>query len=286
MLPDYAARGGECGSQGSARAVARRRVRTPFAFCAAPGPYQPRMPPAAERAWPVVAAVALPRAYAAFTLIALALHGWNPFWFVWIGERYGEPRSERAYRLRRPVRLLHRARRLGSDRRISTTRPIDCSASSTRCWHAVLSGGPPRGAAVDDAGDQRRRHLSTTALLTRWLIAQGVSRWCGLVYPFSVGTLMSYSRDLTEPLACALAAGRRARLAVRAARRRHRAAGRSPPWHARRRRSSSPALGIAELSARPLAAGRGARRRPGADADLAVLPARALGVAPASTPLP
>ncbi|MCJ7738582.1 MAG: hypothetical protein MUQ10_14930, partial [Anaerolineae bacterium] len=28
--------------------------------------------------------------YIAFPLVALALHGWDPMWFVWIGERYAE----------------------------------------------------------------------------------------------------------------------------------------------------------------------------------------------------
>src|SRR4051812_24326300 len=37
--------------------------------------------------------------YGAFTLAGLALHGWNPLWFVWIGERYasGDPHGRTGY---------------------------------------------------------------------------------------------------------------------------------------------------------------------------------------------
>src|SRR5262245_66439353 len=52
----------------------------------------------AVRSWVAVAATAA-AFYAAFTLTALALHGWNPLWFVWIGEHYAyhDPNGRSGY---------------------------------------------------------------------------------------------------------------------------------------------------------------------------------------------
>src|SRR5262245_10147804 len=46
---------------------------------------------------PVVLAAAA--VYAGFTLAGLALHGWNPLWFVWIGERFSnlDPHGRTGY---------------------------------------------------------------------------------------------------------------------------------------------------------------------------------------------
>jgi hypothetical protein len=161
------------------------------------------MPHAVERAWPVVAAAAA--AYAAFTLIALALHGWDPLWFVWIGERWAnlDPNGRTGY----DGQFVYYIARDGwAAAAHLDNAPYRLQRILYPALARVLSAGHPGALPWMMPAINAAAILATTALLTRWLIAQGVSRWYGLVYPFSVGNLMSYSRDLTEPLAYALAA--------------------------------------------------------------------------------
>src|SRR6185369_1874398 len=142
--------------------------------------------------------------YGAFTLAALALHGWNPLWFVWIGERYasGDPHGHSGY----DGQFVYYIARDGLD----AVPHLDSPAYRLgRILYpalvAGLSGGnvalmPWAMVLINFAAI-----ITTTALLTRWLVERGVPRWYGLLYPLYVGTVMAYSRDLTEPLAYALA---------------------------------------------------------------------------------
>jgi hypothetical protein len=142
--------------------------------------------------------------YGAFTLAALALHGWNPLWFVWIGERYasGDLHGHVGY----DGQFVYYIARDG----MAAVPHLDSPAYRLgRILYPALIAGLSGGdmalipwvmVAINFAAI-----LTTTALLTRWLIERGLPRWYGLVYPFYVGTLMAFSRDLTEPLAYALA---------------------------------------------------------------------------------
>lgn len=167
---------------------------------AAPNINRPMQP--APRAAPVVLAAAA--FYAAFTLTALALHGWNPLWFVWIGARYaeGDPSGltgydgQFIYYIARDgwAALEHLDNPPYRLQRILyplLTRALSAGNAAAMPWAMVAINA----AAI----------LTTTFLVTRWLVAHGLWRWYGLVYPLFVGTVMAYSRDLTEPLACTLA---------------------------------------------------------------------------------
>lgn len=143
--------------------------------------------------------------YAAFTLAALALHDWNPLWFVWIGERYasGDPAGRTGY----DGQFVYYIARDGW----AAVPHIDAPAYRFgRILYPalvrLLSGGDPRWIPWLMVAINAVAIVLTTAWLTRWLIAQGVPRWYGLVHPLYVGTMMAYSRDLTEPVGYGLAA--------------------------------------------------------------------------------
>ena len=158
--------------------------------------------PAPPRVGPVVLAAAA--FYAAFTLAALALHGCNPLWFVWIGERYanGDPHGHTGY----DGQFIYYLARDGWAALPHVDNPpyrLQRILFPALC--RILSGGNAAAIAWLMVGINATAILSTTFLATGWLIRQGLSRWYGLVYPLFVGTFMSYSRDLTEPLAYGLA---------------------------------------------------------------------------------
>ena len=142
--------------------------------------------------------------YAAFTLTALALHGWNPLWFVWIGERYafGDPRGHTGYD---GQFVYYLARDGWAGLRHLDNPPYRLQRILYPALARALSGGNPTALPWVMVALNFLAILTTTLLITRWLLAGGLSRWWGLAYPLFVGTLMSYSRDLTEPIAYALA---------------------------------------------------------------------------------
>ena len=143
--------------------------------------------------------------YTLFTIIALATHGWDPLWFAWQGDRYAKLESmgttgydgqfvlyiardgwqalphldNPAYRLQRILTPL-------------VARGLSLGLPALTPWTIVTLNA----VAI----------IATTAILARWLSAQTVSPWYALTYTLFVGTLMAYSRDLTEPLALFLAA--------------------------------------------------------------------------------
>ncbi len=154
------------------------------------------------RAFPVVAAAAA--FYAAFTLTGLALHGWNPLWFVWIGERYasGDPHGRTGY----DGQFIYYIARDGwAALPHLDNPPYRLQRILYPALTRLLSGGDAAVMPWVMVAINAAAILTTTFLVTRWLLTQGLSGWYGLGYPLFVGTLMSYSRDLTEPLAYALA---------------------------------------------------------------------------------
>lgn len=144
-------------------------------------------------------------AYAAFTLLGLALHGGSPLWFVWIGTRWSDGVAggtsgydgQFAYYLARDgwAALPH----------------LDAPAyRMSRILYpllaALLSAGnlavlPWAMLAVNYVAV-----VAGTAVLARWLAARAVTPWWVLAYAACGGLVFAYSRDCTEPLAYALAA--------------------------------------------------------------------------------
>ena len=142
--------------------------------------------------------------YAGFTLLALALHGWNPLWFVWIGERYasGDPHGLTGY----DGQFIYFLARDGWAGIVHLDNPpYRLQRILYPLLTRTLSGGDATAIPWVMIAINAVSILVATFLLTRWLVAQGLARWWGLVYPLFVGTFFAYSRDLTEPLACALA---------------------------------------------------------------------------------
>lgn len=145
-------------------------------------------------------------AYAAFTVLALALHGWNPLWFVWIGERWAH--GVYSARTGYDGQMYYYIARDG-------WAAIPYLDAPGYRYQRMLYPALARVFAAGHAGALPWSMLGVsygaivagTALCARWLATAGVSPWWGLVFPFYVGTFLAYSRDLTEPLAYALAAG-------------------------------------------------------------------------------
>lgn len=145
-------------------------------------------------------------AYAAFTLVALALHGWNPLWFVWIGERWahGVAGTHSGY----DGQMYYYIARDGW----SAVPYLDAPAYRFgRMLYPALARalalGQPAALPWTLLAVSYGAIIAGTAVCAGWLAAAGISPWWGLAFPFYAGTFLAYSRDLTEPLAYALAAG-------------------------------------------------------------------------------
>jgi hypothetical protein len=167
-------------------------------------PFNPLLGDRGAAALPVVLGAAA--FYAAFTLVGLAAHGWNPLWFVWIGERYayGDPHGHTGFD---GQFVYYLARDGWAALPHLDNPPYRLQRILYPILARTLSGGDAAALPWVMVAINGAAILAATLLITRWLIAHGQSRWWGLVYPLYVGTLMSYSRDLTEPLAYAFAAG-------------------------------------------------------------------------------
>lgn len=143
--------------------------------------------------------------YIAFTLVALALHGWDPMWFVWIGERYAEldPAGRTGY----DGQFVYYIARYGTDALAHLDSPVyrlqrilypaivrlaSFGATSFVPWVLVIINL----AAI----------VISTYLLAVWLDDQSLSPWYALMASMYVGMFLAYTRDLTEPLALCLAA--------------------------------------------------------------------------------
>jgi hypothetical protein len=143
--------------------------------------------------------------YAAFTITALAQHGWNPLWFVWIGERYasGVPSGRTGY----DGQFVYYIARDGwAAAPHLDNPPYRFQRIVYPGLVRVLSGGDPAAVAWLMLAVNYAAIVVTTWLLARWLRDHRQPLWYGLAYPLFVGTFLAYSRDLTEPLAYGLAA--------------------------------------------------------------------------------
>ena len=144
--------------------------------------------------------------YATFTIVALCLHGGNPLWFAWIGERFAD---------------LQPGGRLGYDGQFVYYIARDGLASiphlDTPAYRLQRIGLPILGRVLSLGRVELvpwvilfvnlMAIIIITHLLAKWLRSQSLSPWFALALPLYVGTIMAYSRDLVEPLAYSLVAG-------------------------------------------------------------------------------
>jgi hypothetical protein len=153
---------------------------------------------------PIVAVAAA--AYAAFTLLALARHGGDPLWFVWIGERWahGALGGSTGY----DGQFVLYIARDGWDAAPHLDAP---GYRFGRIGYPLavrwLSGGQAGWLPWSMLAINYAAVVAATAVLAGWLARRATSPWWALVYAGSVGLLFAYSRDTTEPLAYGLAAG-------------------------------------------------------------------------------
>ncbi len=138
--------------------------------------------------------------YMLFTIVALGLHGWDPLWFVWIGERYADldPEGRTGY----DGQFIYY---LASDGSAAVTHLDSPAYRLQRILLPVavrlLSLGSPVRVPWVLVLVNFSAIVITTFLLAKWLKDQNLSPWYSLMYALYVGTLMAYSRDLTEPFA-------------------------------------------------------------------------------------
>src|SRR5262249_7841097 len=135
---------------------------------------------------------------------ALAAHGWNPLWFVWIGERYayGDPHGHTGYD---GQFIYYLARDGWAALRHLDNPPYRLQRVLYPALARTLSGGNVTALPWVLVALNAAACPASTWLLAGCLLRHCMSRWWGLVYPLFVGTVMAYARDLTEPLAYALA---------------------------------------------------------------------------------
>lgn len=159
--------------------------------------------PAAGAVSPLRPALAAAAFYALFSAAGLALHGGDPLWFVWIGSAYADRQpggtigydGQFVYYIARDGwaavphldNPAYRLQRIGYP---LLARALAGGAPAAIPWAMLLINF----AAI----------VATTFLLAGWLARRALSPWYGLVYALSIGVVLAYSRDLTEPLAYAL----------------------------------------------------------------------------------
>lgn len=161
-----------------------------------------------DRRRPAAATVALAVAgfYVLFTALALGRHGWNPLWFVWIGERYAnlDPNGRPGY----DGQFVYYLARDGGDALPHLDNPpYRLQRILLPVTARLFSLGQPAWVPWVLLAENAAAIALTAYLLARWLGDQGLSAWYALTYALYVGTFMAYSRDLTEPLAFCLTVG-------------------------------------------------------------------------------
>lgn len=159
--------------------------------------------PIRRTVWLTVGTVAL--FYLAFTAAALMRYDGNPYWFVWLGERFQN---------------LDPAGRLGYDGQFVYYIAVDGWAAAPhldlpayRFQRILLSlltgwlgGYRPLAVAWSLIAVNLVAILATATSLAEWLRRQAISPWYAALYALYLGVFMAFSRDLTEPLAYGLAA--------------------------------------------------------------------------------
>jgi hypothetical protein len=144
--------------------------------------------------------------YILFTVIALALHHWDPLWFVWIGKRFAnlDPAGSLGY----DGQFIYYLARYGIAALAHLDNPVyRLQRILLPSLLRALTLGSPALIPWALIAVNLAAVVLVAWLLANWLRGQRISPWYALVYPAYAGTLLAYSRDLTEPLTYCLAAG-------------------------------------------------------------------------------
>jgi len=159
--------------------------------------------PAAGVVSPLRPALAAAVFYVLFSALALALHGGDPLWFVWIGTAYAErqPGGTTGY----DGQFVYYIARDGWAALPHLDNPAyRLQRIGYPLLARLLAGAAPAAIPWAMLAINLAAIVATTFLLAGWLARRALSAWYGLVYALSVGVFLSFSRDLTEPLAYAL----------------------------------------------------------------------------------
>jgi hypothetical protein len=138
--------------------------------------------------------------YVLFTVVALGLHDWDPLWFVWIGERYAnlDPMGRTGY----DGQFIYYLAGHGSAAIANLDNPAyRLQRITLPLLVRLLSLGSPLLVPWVLILVNLSAIVLTTYLLAKWLKDQNLSPCYALMYALYVGTMMAYSRDLTEPFA-------------------------------------------------------------------------------------
>jgi len=143
--------------------------------------------------------------YVLFTAIALGLHGGNPLWFAWLGERYMD--LEPAGRLGYDGQFVYYIARDG----LAAVPHLDNPPYRLQrillpLLTRGLALGQPQAIPWVVISINLVAIVAATYALAQWLNSSDLSPWYALTFALFVGVFMAYSRDLTEPLAYGLAA--------------------------------------------------------------------------------
>jgi hypothetical protein len=142
--------------------------------------------------------------YLLFTAVALIRHDFDPFWFVWLGERFDQLQPDG--RLGYDGQFAYYIARDGLDAAVRLDIPTYRLQRILLPLLARIVGlGQPYLIPWGLLFINLIAIVSATYLLGRWLYSKGQSPWYALLYGLSVGVFMAYSRSLNEPLAYALA---------------------------------------------------------------------------------
>lgn len=168
-------------------------------------PVEERLVSVWVRTPPIVLFLVVLGYYLVFTGGALWLHAWNPLWFMWIGERYAElqPDGRTGY----DGQFIYYIAQDGMAAIPHLDNPpyrLQRILLPVLVWLFSLGNAgwmPWVLIAVNLAA-----LLATTWMLAQWVAFQKLSVWYAAIYPLFVGTLLAYSRNLTEPVAFCLAA--------------------------------------------------------------------------------
>jgi hypothetical protein len=143
--------------------------------------------------------------YLCFTVVALALHGGNLLWFVWLGERYHDldPNGRTGY----DGQFIYYLARDG----VAAIPHLDNPPYRLqRIFYpvvvSILSLRQAGFVPLVMLGTNLAAIVVGTHVLARWLQFWRLPFWYALTFPFYVGTFLAYSRSLTEPFAFALTA--------------------------------------------------------------------------------
>jgi hypothetical protein len=154
----------------------------------------------------VLASIVAAGFYVAFTIVALGMHGWNPFWFVWIGERFArfDPNGATGF----DGQFIYYLAGYGVDGvRHLDNPPYRLQRILLPLVVRVVSLGHLGLVPWAIVGVNLAAITAATTWLASWLRSQQISPWYALTYSLYVGIFLAYAHDLTEPLAFCLAAG-------------------------------------------------------------------------------